>query len=485
MTRGLPLCQQWQAMTLQKVQLMRVHFIAIGGAVMHNLALALHSKGYVVTGSDDEFFEPSKSRLAAKGLLPDQPGWHAERITPDLDAVILGMHAAEDNPELVRARSLGLKIYSFPDYLYEQTRHERRVVVGGSHGKTTTTAMIMHVLRHCGVDFDYMVGAQVEGFDTMVRLSNTAKVAVFEGDEYLTSPLDRTSKFLHYHPDVAIITGIAWDHVNVFPTFDGYVNQFRLFAHSIMPGGKLIYCSADPNLASIAAEEYAQGVETMPYEGFPWRMEDGGDRIVASIDGFDTTVHVFGDHNMQNMQAAMLACRQLGIEPSRFAEAISSFGGAARRLQELCRAKADGPLAGAVAYLDFAHSPSKLKATINAVRERYSGRRIVACMELHTFSSLTKEFLPQYAGAMDKADEAIVYFNPEVVEHKHLAPFTPADVAHCFAHPRLKVMTRSADVESALRSMDLKGSILLLMTSGNFGGLDLMALAADLICPGD
>lgn len=462
---------------------MRVHFIAIGGAVMHNLALALQSKGYVVSGSDDEFFEPSKSRLAAHGLLPDEPGWHAERITPDLDAVILGMHAAEDNPELVRARQLGLKIYSFPDYLFEQTRHEKRVVVGGSHGKTTTTAMIMHVLRHCGVDFDYMVGAQVEGFDTMVRLSNTAKVAVFEGDEYLTSPLDRTSKFLHYHPDVAVITGIAWDHVNVFPTFDGYVGQFRLFAHSVMPGGKLIFCAKDSNLVSIAAEEFPQGVTPLPYEGFAWRMEGDGERIVASIGGTDTTVHVFGDHNMQNMQAAQIACQQLGIEPSRFAEAISSFGGAARRLQELCRAKADGPLAGAVAYLDFAHSPSKLRATINAVRERYTGRKIVACMELHTFSSLTKDFLPQYSGAMNEADEAIVYFNPEVVEHKHLATFSASDVAAAFAHPHLAVMTRSADVESALRAMDLRGKVLLLMTSGDFGGLDLKALARELIRP--
>lgn len=462
---------------------MRVHFIAIGGAVMHNLALALQSKGYVVSGSDDEFFEPSKSRLAAHGLLPDEPGWHAERITPQLDAVILGMHAAEDNPELLRARQLGLKIYSFPDYLFEQTRHERRVVVGGSHGKTTTTAMIMHVLRHCGVDFDYMVGAQVEGFDTMVRLSNTAKVAVFEGDEYLTSPLDRTSKFLHYHPDVAVITGIAWDHVNVFPTFDGYVGQFRLFAHSVMPGGKLIFCAKDGNLASIAAEEFPQGVEAIPYEGFRWSMEADGERIVASIGGSPTPVRVFGDHNMQNMQAAMLACQQLGIEPTRFAEAISSFDGAARRLQELCRAKADGPLAGAVAYLDFAHSPSKLRATINAVRERYACRKIVACMELHTFSSLTRDFLPQYKGAMDEADEAIVYFNPEVVQHKHLAQFTPSDVAEAFAHPHLAVMTSPADVESALRSMDLKGKVLLLMTSGNFGGLDLKALANELICP--
>ena len=459
---------------------MRVHFIAIGGAVMHNLALALQSKGYVVSGSDDEFFEPSKSRLAAHGLLPDEAGWHPERITTELDAVILGMHATEDNPELVRARQLGLKIYSFPDYLYEQTAHERRIVVGGSHGKTTTTAMIMYVLRHCGIEFDYMVGAQVEGFDTMVGLSNMAKIAVFEGDEYLTSPLDRTSKFLHYHPDVAIITGIAWDHVNVFPTFPGYVDQFRKFAHSIMPGGSLIYCAADDNLCHIASEKFEQGVKTLPYKGFAWCV-NADQTVSATICGHDIHVGVFGDHNMQNMQAAYLACREVGVSDSQFAEAISTFGGAARRLQELCHADADGPMRGAVAYLDFAHSPSKLRATINAVRSRYPDKEVVACMELHTFSSLTKDFLPQYAGTMDRADRAIVYFNPEVIEHKRLDLFSASDVAQAFHHPNLDVLTRSADVESELRSLDLSGKVLLLMTSGNFGGLDLKSLAADLL----
>ncbi len=448
---------------------------------MHNLALALQAKGYAVSGSDDEFFEPSKSRLAAHGLLPDEPGWHPDRITPDVDAVILGMHATEDNPELARARQLGVKIYSFPDYLYEQTRHEKRIVVGGSHGKTTTTAMIMYVLRHCGVDFDYMVGAQVDGFDTMVRLSHTAKIAVFEGDEYLTSPLDRTSKFLHYHPDVAVITGIAWDHVNVFPTFSGYVDQFRQFAHSVMPGGALIYCAKDANLRAIAAESYPQGVTAEPYEGFPWRVSADGASVSARVNGADLPVAVFGDHNMQNMQAAMLACREAGVSPERFVEAISSFGGAARRLQELCRALPGGPMRGAVAYLDFAHSPSKLKATIDAVRSRYPGRKVVACMELHTFSSLTRDFLPQYRGSMDGADKAIVYFSPDVIAHKRLDVFSTADVAAAFAHRDMSVLTRPADVEALLRATDLRGGVLLIMTSGNFGGLDVKKLAAELL----
>lgn len=441
---------------------------------MHNLALALQSKGYAVTGSDDEFFEPSKSRLAAHGLLPSEAGWHPERITPDLDAVILGMHATEDNPELQKARELGLKIYSFPDYLYEQTADKKRIVVGGSHGKTTTTAMIMYVLRKVGIKFDYMVGAQVEGFDTMVGLSQDAQVAVFEGDEYLTSALDRTSKFLHYHPDVAIVTGIAWDHVNVFPTFDGYVDQFRKYIRSIEPGGKLFYCGRDSVLSSLAAEPLPEGVSAQSYEGFEWSSDDCGN-VVANIAGKDVNVGVFGDHNMQNMNAAMLACAEVGVSAEQFMDAIASFGGAARRLQTLCATPK------AVAYLDFAHSPSKLRATIDAVRARHKGKRVVACMELHTFSSLTKDFLPQYASTMDGADEAIVYYDPTVIEHKRLSQFAPADVAAAFAHRNMLVLTLSADVEAKLRKTPMDDCVLLLMTSGNFGGLDLRALATELV----
>lgn len=454
----------------------KVHFIAIGGAVMHNLAIALKTKGYDVSGSDDEFFEPSRSHLAQHGLLPDQPGWHPERITADLDAVILGMHATEDNPELVRARELNIKIYSFPDYLYEQTADKTRVVVGGSHGKTTTTAMIMHVLRHLGIEFDYMVGAHVEGFDTMVGLSKTSKVAVFEGDEYLTSPLDRSSKFLHYHPNVAIITGIAWDHVNVFPTFDGYVDQFRKFAHSIEPNGALIFCDRDANLRSISAEAFPQNVKILPYAGFNWTPgADDQTAAVAQINGREVKLGVFGNHNMQNMNAAMLACQQIGVTPEQFADAIASFAGAARRLQLLAKGSK------AIAYLDFAHSPSKLKATIDAVSQRHAGRKVVACMELHTFSSLTRDFLPQYEGTMDGADEAIVYFNPTGFQHKRLDPFSVTDVACAFAHRNMDVFTNSADVVRRLQRTDLNGAVLLLMTSGDFDGLNLRQVANELV----
>lgn len=446
----------------------KVHFIAIGGAVMHNLALALHQKGFTVTGSDDEFFEPSKSRLANAGLLPDETGWHAERITSDLDAVILGMHAREDNPELVEARRLGIKVYSFPEYLYEQTKSKTRVVIGGSHGKTTTTSMIMHVLRTLGKDFDYMVGAQIEGFETMVRLTDEAPVAIFEGDEYLSSPLDLTPKFHRYKPHVALLTGIAWDHINVFPTWDNYVSQFATFASTIEPDGALVYFDGDKELCNIA-DNVRSDVRTLPYGGLTYTLD--GDATVATYNDTDYRINLFGKHNMQNMHGAMLACQQIGIAPEEFLKAIETFSGAAKRLQKLKETPTS------VAYLDFAHSPSKLKATTEAVRERYPKRKLVAVMELHTFSSLTKAFLPQYAHTMDAADVAYVYFNPEVVAHKRLEEFDVSAVEEAFCNSRLKVYTDSAALKDEILNIDYADSVLLIMTSGNFSGIDIRELA--------
>ena len=330
--------------------MVHIHFIAIGGAAMHNLALAVASKaGYKVTGSDDEIFDPALSHLRDAGLLPDEMGWHPERITKDIDAIILGMHAREDNPELVRARELGIKIYSFPEYLYEQTKDKIRIVVGGSHGKTTTTSMILYVLNRLGIEADYMVGAQIEGFERMVRLSDTAKYAVFEGDEYLTSPLDLRSKFLWYHPHIAILTGIAWGHINVFPTFPEYVETFRKFVKSIEPKGSFIYFKGDENLKQIANEMTSlrhNDMTIIPYEAYEGNVE----------------MQVFGKHNMQNLQAAMLACHCIGVNPDDFYREISSFSGASNRLEKIVETETS------VAYKDFAHSPSKLKATVNAVR---------------------------------------------------------------------------------------------------------------------
>lgn len=426
---------------------------------MHNLALAVAQKnGYIVTGSDDEIFDPALSHLRAAGLLPAQMGWHPENITPDIDAIILGMHAREDNPELLRARELGIRIYSFPEYLYEQTKDKIRIVVGGSHGKTTTTAMILYALRQLGIEADYMVGAQIEGFERMVRLSDTARYAVFEGDEYLTSPLDLRSKFLWYHPHVAILTGIAWDHINVFPTFPQYVDTFRRFVDTIEPDGTFIYYAGDDNLRAIAAHARPD-ITVTPYEAY-----DG-----------DVPMQVFGRHNMQNLQAAALACQSIGVNSNDFYHAISSFTGASNRLEKIAEAGNN------VAYKDFAHSPSKLRATINAVREHYPDKRLVACMELHTFSSLMADFLPQYHGCMQEADIAFVYFNPKVIEHKHLTPITADEVRQAFASGNVEVFTDSAALQQRLRTLHYDNTALLMMTSGTFDGMDIPAFARELI----
>lgn len=437
---------------------------------MHNLAIALHKKGFHVTGSDDEIFEPSRGRLAAQGLLPDQWGWFPEKINSSVEAVVLGMHARKDNPELARALELGLKVYSYPEYLYTQTTDKTRVVVGGSHGKTTVTSMAMHVLRQTHATFDFMVGAQLEGFDTMVSLTDDAPVAVFEGDEYLSSPIDPRPKFLWYKPQVAVLTGVAWDHINVFPTFEGYVQQFELFADSIANGGTLIYFTGDPHLAEIARKQSSR-LRTIGYQAVGHVVENGTTFAVAN--GKKYALKIFGPHNLQNLQAAYLVCRELGVSDEDFFNAMRSFTGAARRLQSLYHGRHSD------VFFDFAHSPSKLKATTEAVKMQFPHRKLVACMELHTFSSLNKAFLPQYKGAMAQADEAFVYFSPEVMKHKRLEPFSEAEVAEAFAQQNLKVFTDSSAIFEALRLTDWTDKNLLVMTSGNFDGIDIKGFVKD------
>ena len=452
---------------------MKVHFIAIGGSAMHNLAIALHLKGYHVTGSDDEIFDPAKSRLQRYGLLPDSFGWHPERITPDLDAIVLGMHARADNPELLRAQELGIKIFSYPEYLYEQSKSKTRVVIGGSHGKTTTTAMILHVLQHCGIEADYMVGAQLEGFEVMVRLSETAKVMVIEGDEYLTSPIDRRPKFHLYHPHVAIVTGIEWDHINVFPTFEIYKDQFAKFVNMIEPQGTLIYCNDDPEVRDVAQKNNRTDITKIPYDVPAHQVSQGITRL-SRPEG-EVPLLIFGRHNLLNLTAARYACNQLGVTDAQFDEAIRSFHGASKRL-ELVKAAASSAV-----YKDFAHAPSKLRATIAAMKEQYPTRRLVACMELHTFSSLTAEFLKQYAGTMDKADVPFVYYSQHALQLKKLPNLDPQQVQAAFANPNVRVFTDSALMVEELRRMDWKDANLLMMSSGNFDGIDFNQLADELI----
>ncbi len=442
---------------------MRVHFIAIGGSAMHNLAIALKIKGFNVTGSDDEIFDPAKGRLAKYGILPDDIGWHPEKITSELDAVILGMHAREDNPELLKAKELGIKIFSYPEYLYEQSKDKIRVVVGGSHGKTTITSMIIHVLQHLHIDCDYMVGAQLEGFEVMVKLSDTAKIMVIEGDEYLTSPIDRRPKFHVYQPTVGIISGIAWDHINVFPTFDNYVEQFEIFAKMIPQEGQLIYCQEDDVLKKLG--DSITNTSRKPYGVHPYVIRDG---ITYLTHGdHETPLQIFGKHNLMNINAARLACNALGVSDEQFYEAIATFKGASKRLELVAKNTE------CAVYKDFAHSPSKLKATINAVREQYPDRTLVACMELHTFSSLTEEFLRQYAHAMDEADVAMVYYSPAAVQHKKLPPIHPEMIFNAFQRDNLQVFNDSQLLQNTLLERDWHHSVLLLMSSGNFDGINL------------
>jgi UDP-N-acetylmuramate: L-alanyl-gamma-D-glutamyl-meso-diaminopimelate ligase len=452
---------------------MRVHLIAIGGSAMHNMAIAMHKKGYQVTGSDDEIFEPSKSRLRAHGLLPAREGWFTENIHKELDAVILGMHARADNPELLKAQELGLKIYSYPEYVYEQTKDKLRVIIGGSHGKTTITAMILHVLHDNKIDCDYLVGAQLEGFDTMVKLTKEAKIAVIEGDEYLSSPIDRRPKFHLYHPNIAILSGIAWDHINVFPTFDNYVEQFRIFANLITEKGSLVYCEHDPEVKQVC-EASRDDIQKMPYGIPPHRIENGV-TVLTSTDGKELCrLRIFGDHNLMNLNGARLVCNQLGISDSDFYRSIASFKGAAKRL-ELVHSTSDAAL-----FKDFAHSPSKLKATTKAVRQQFPERKLIACMELHTFSSLNENFLNEYKGSMELADEAIVYYNPHTIAHKKLKPITEEQVKAAFGSSNIRVCTDSNELQQIIRSRPFSNVCLLMMSSGNFDGIDLKSFAATL-----
>ncbi|MCC6384459.1 MAG: Mur ligase domain-containing protein [Bacteroidia bacterium] len=446
---------------------MNIHFIAIGGAAMHSLALALLSKGFKISGSDDEIQEPSRSRLLAAGILPEKAGWFPAKIHQQLDAVILGMHARTDNPELLEAKRLGLKIYSYPEYLYEHSKNKKRIVIGGSHGKTTITAMILHVMKLLKHDFDYMAGSALPGFENMVKLSD-APVIVLEGDEYLSSPIDLRPKFHLYHPHVAVVSGIAWDHINVFPTFENYTEQFSIFIQKIEPGGVLIYCNEDELLKQLVTQA-KPSVHRVAYAAPESVIKDGITYLISD-DGYNYPLGVFGHHNLLNLEAARLVCEQCAISRVEFYQAISSFKGAARRLEKVF---ANDNFS---VFRDFAHSPSKLKATIGAVKTQSVQRKVVACMELHTFSSLNINFLTEYAGSMDEADIAVVYFSPQTISHKKLKPVSEEQVREAFGRKNLFVFSNSARLSEFLQTLDYRNTVLLLMSSGTFNGLDVTAL---------
>jgi len=452
---------------------MRVHFIAIGGSAMHNLAIALHLKGYQVSGSDDEIFEPSKGRLDKYGLLPAKIGWDETNVSSDLDSIILGMHAREDNPELLKAQNMGLKIYSYPEYIYEQTKQKTRIVIGGSHGKTSITSMILHVLNYHNIDHDYMVGAQLEGFECMVKLTENAKIAVLEGDEYLSSPIDRRPKFHLYHPNIALLSGIAWDHINVFPTFENYVEQFKIFIDKIEPNGTIVYCVLDDKVKEVS-EKAAVNVKQVPYATHKHRIENGVS-ILEDENGIEHALEIFGEHNLQNLNGALLVCEEVGVTQADFYTAIQSFSGASKRLELVKRTS------NSVMYKDFAHSPSKLKATTQALKTQFPERELIACMELHTFSSLNKEFLSQYDGAMKNADKAYVYYSPKTLAHKKLQNLSPEEVKQAFNSDNITVFTDSKELVGNLKTKNWHNKNLLMMSSGNFDGVDFDELAEELL----
>lgn len=446
---------------------MRVHFISIGGAVMHNMAIALHKKGYQVTGTDDEIYEPALSRLKSYGILPESFGWKPEIITSDIDAIILGMHARKDNPEIARAQELGLKIYSFPEYMYEQTKDKLRIVVGGSHGKTSTTAMILHVLKHHNYEFDYLVGSQLAGFETMVGFSHSSKIAVFEGDEYLTSALDLRPKFHVYQANIGIITGIAWDHINVFPTFENYLSQFKKFVHDIPENGAIIYCASDPEVKNLL-DQTETACEKIAYQTPTFEVHNGKFVLNSEVTQLPqaTTLSFFGSHNLQNMMAALHACLKVGLNQTQFFEAIQSFTGTAKRLETIKETSES------IIFRDFAHAPSKLKATVNAVRELYPNRKLIAIYELHTYSSLNKDFLPHYSNSLVQADIKAVLFSKHALEIKKMPMLSKEEVANGFGEG-VQVFTDKNELRAFILSHYSGHENLLLMSSGTFDGMDL------------
>ncbi len=442
---------------------MNVHFISIGGSAMHNLALALQEKGDLVTGSDDAIFEPSKSRLAAAGLLPEAMGWFPEKINKHLDAVILGMHAKSDNPELIKAQELGLKIYSYPEFLYEHARHKTRVVIGGSHGKTTITSMILHVLKYHGMEVDFMVGAQLEGFDRMVHLTDENEIMVLEGDEYLSSPIDLRPKFHLYKANIALISGIAWDHINVFPTFENYVEQFSIFVDTMVKGGMMVYNEEDPEVKKVV-EDTTNQIKRYAYKTPDYRIENGA-TILETSEG-DVPLEIFGKHNLQNLEGARSICFHLGLSEESFYEAIADFSGASKRLEKIAENEET------VIFKDFAHSPSKVEATTRAVREQYADRKLLACLELHTYSSLNEDFLKEYLGTLEQADEAVVFYSPNAVKIKRLKEVSEAQIAKAFQRKDLLIYTEPEAFRDFLFTKNLENTAVLLMSSGNYGGLD-------------
>lgn len=449
-----------------------IHFIACGGAVMHNLALALHHKGITVTGSDDEVYNPAKDRLKAVGILPEEFGWFPEKITTELDAVILGMHARKDNPELLKAQELGIKIYSFPEYVFEHCRDKQRIVIAGSHGKTTITSIILHVLKHYNRKFDFLVGAQIDGFDVMVQLTDDAPIIIIEGDEYLSSAIEMKPKFLFYHPHELLMSGIAWDHFNVFPKFEDYVKAFEELVDGLPKAGSFIFDQTD-DIVNVIGNKEREGVQKFPYDAHPYEVKNGTVHLIEGTEKHE--IKLFGKHNMKNLAGAKIVLERVGINAEMFYEAIKSFSGASKRLEKLSENKQTA------IYRDFAHAPSKVKATTDAAAELFENRNLVACYELHTYSSLNKDFLPQYSEALDAADVPVVFYSPHTLEMKKMPAISSDEIKAAFENEAIQIFTDRSELENFLKSQNWYQSNLLLMSSGTFGGMDFQGFSKEIL----
>ncbi len=449
---------------------MKYHFIAIGGSIMSNLAVSLKNEGHQITGSDDLIFEPSLSLLHSESLLPLQFGWFPDKITESLDAVFVGMHAKADNPELLKAKMLGIKIFSFPEYVYHRSQHKERIVVAGSHGKTTTTALIMHILRFHRFQFDYVVGANVQGFEKNVSFSENSNMIVIEGDEYFTSPTDLKPKFLHYHHHIAVLNGIAWDHANIYPDLDSYLSAFRSLVWNTPKAGALLGFRDDKlvKLLMAESEKSREDVYHAYYEPHPARIKDGITQLKTEFG--DIGIEIFGEHNLCNISAAQAVCKRIGIRGKDFYTALKGFKGADRRLQPLVKE------ANTAIFYDFAHAPSKAEATVNAVKMQYPKRKLVACLELHTFSSLSAQFLPQYKNSLKKADVAAVFLNENIFEKKGLPPFSLPTIREAFGRKDIILLQNKEQLEKFIAAQKQSNTNLLLMSSGDFGGFDKSSL---------
>lgn len=445
-----------------------IHFICVGDSAMYDLALNLQEQGYLITGSDNEIYELSSSTLEQRGLLPAAMGWFPEKITANLTAVIVGMRVRKDNPELLKAQELGLSIFSHPEYVYELSRQKQRVVITGSHGKTTITSIILHVLNYHKREFDYLVGAQPDGFATMTKLTPNAPIIIIEGDEYASSPIDPQPDFLHYKPHIALISGIAWDHVNIYPTWEEYVDQFEHLAEAMPKAGVLIFDESDDMLDVIGQKERPD-ITKVPYESHPHTIVDGQTFLITK-EKAPVPVRIFGEHNMKNIAGAMTVLDVIGITDEQFYQAIPSFKGAEYRLEKVVQRN------NRILFRDFAYAPSKVRATTEAVRNQFPDKRVMAIVELHTFSSLNKKFLSQYKGTLDSANIAGVYIDADVLISQQQSHIRPTDFTNAFGRTDLRVLTSPTEMNEFIKNSHDRTDIFLLMSSSNFDNLDLSKL---------